>query len=416
MHLHTKLLGIPLVILLSHGLLRAQETVLSSDELFQKARQEAFDHKNYPKAIALSKQALQKSPNYTDISIFLGRLYTWSDKVDSARMVFQDLALRNPTDADYYLAYGSLEYWEDQNDPALAIVDKGLLQAPKSEDLLLLRAKILKATKKYSEANQSLENLLKVNPQHTEGREQLLSIKDLIAGNEVGINYNFMHFDKQFEDPWHILSLSYKRSTPIGSVIFKTNLANKFASNGVQFELEAYPRLSKTFYMYLGTGYSNSDGLFPRFRTGASLYANLPLSFEAEAGFRQLKFSENIWMYTASIGKYYKSLWFNLRTYLTPGDDNISQSYALTTRYYTGGANDYLGLVVGTGISPEENRENLLSDSPYKLKTFKTGLDYNFSIKTKNMFSITATYYNLEFKPKTRDNQIDVSIGYRRRF
>ncbi|KKX49940.1 tetratricopeptide repeat protein [Sphingobacterium sp. IITKGP-BTPF85] len=64
-----------------------QETTLTADELFVKARTEAFDQ-NYAEAIKISKQALKQAPEYTDISIFLGRLYTWSDKIDSARTIF----------------------------------------------------------------------------------------------------------------------------------------------------------------------------------------------------------------------------------------------------------------------------------------------------------------------------------------
>jgi hypothetical protein len=47
---------------------------LTSDELFAKARKAAFDEKDYPTAIKIAQQALEKSPDYTDISIFLGRV------------------------------------------------------------------------------------------------------------------------------------------------------------------------------------------------------------------------------------------------------------------------------------------------------------------------------------------------------
>ena len=77
------------MILISIKTTKAQEN-LSSDEMFVKARKLAFDDKNYPAAIALTKKALLKSPDYTDIEIFLGRLYTFTDKVDSARVVFID--------------------------------------------------------------------------------------------------------------------------------------------------------------------------------------------------------------------------------------------------------------------------------------------------------------------------------------
>src|SRR5690606_12252623 len=136
----------------------------------------------------------------------------------------------------------------------------------------------------------------------------------------------------------------------------------------------------KTFYLYVAAGYSDNVGLFPKYRTGVSIYANLPKSFEAEAGYRQLHFSNDIWMYTLSVGKYYKDFWFNLRTYLTPDSNNISHSYTGTVRYYTKGKDDYFAFMAGTGISPEENRNNLLNNETFKLKTFKIGAEYNVSV------------------------------------
>ncbi|MFP7655403.1 hypothetical protein [Chryseobacterium proteolyticum] len=43
---------------------------LSADELFAKARTAAFENKDYTNSIVLAKQALEKAPDYTDISIF----------------------------------------------------------------------------------------------------------------------------------------------------------------------------------------------------------------------------------------------------------------------------------------------------------------------------------------------------------
>ena len=61
---------------------------LSSDELFQQGCTAAFDKKDYALATELSKKALIISPDYSDIRIFLGRLYTWWDKTDSATRMF----------------------------------------------------------------------------------------------------------------------------------------------------------------------------------------------------------------------------------------------------------------------------------------------------------------------------------------
>ena len=366
--------------------------------------------------IDLAKQALEKSPNYTDISVFLGRLYTWTDKVDAARQVFDELEQKNTQDEDFFLAYASLEYWNNNYEKAINITDKGLNYHPKSEALLLLKAKVYNSNNNFVEAERTISAILEINPKNTEARALSIRIKELTSKNAVGITYNYSHFDKQFAEDWHIVGLSYKRVTPIGSVILKGNYANKFREDGTQLELETYPRISKTFYLYVGAGYSGDVGIFPKYRTGVSLFANLPKSFEGEIGYRQLHFTNNIWMYTASVGKYYKNFWFNLRTYITPDSKNISHSYTATTRYYTKGANDYLAFLIGTGISPEESINNLLGTETYKLKTFKVGGEYNFSVKKTNLFSFSATYFNQEYSPNQKGNQIDITLGYTKTF
>ena len=394
----------------------SQEKRLTADELFAQARTAAFDQKNYAEAIKISKQALQQAPEYTDIRIFLGRLYTWSDQIDSARVVFEQLNGLHVQDEDFFLAYASFAYWNNQSIQAIQLIDQGLTYHPTSQDLLLLKAKVDYSNNAYDSAEKSVNQLLKLNPKQAEARALAKNIQEYTAKNAIGLNYNFVHFDKQFDNDWHIVALSYKRATPLGSVIFRTNYANKFADNGLQFEVEAYPRLSKIFYLYVAAGYSNNVGIFPKYRTGVSLYANLPHSFEGEVGYRQLYFTDNIWMYTASIGKYYQNFWFNLKTYLTPSHQNISQSYAGTARYYTKGANDYVGFMIGTGLSPEENRNNLLQISNYKLKTFKVGVEYNFSINRTHLFSLSSTYYNQEFRLGEKGNQIDITLGYIKNF
>jgi len=388
---------------------------LSADELFVKARNAAFEQKDYPASIALAKEALEKAPNYTDISVFLGRLYTWNKDLVSARAVFEELGKKEVQDEDYFLAYASLEYWNDQNTKAIEILDKGLSYHSKSETLLLLKAKVYFGMDNYEEADKAVTTLLSINPKNTEARALAVRINELNSKNAIGIVYNYSHFDKQFDDDWHIVGVSYKRITPIGSVILRGNYANKFAQGGTQIELEAYPRLSKIFYLYVGGGYSDDVGLFPKYRTGVSLNANLPHSFEAEIGYRQLYFSSSIWMYTAAVGKYYKNFWFNLRTYITPDSKNISHSYTGTVRYYTKGAQDYFAFQIGTGISPEENRNNLLENETFKLKTFKIGGEYNFSYHS-NLFSIGTMYYNQEYRPGEKGNQFDITLGYTRKF
>ena len=402
----------------------AQEN-LSSDELFQNARTAAFDEDDYPKAIRITKQALEISPDYSDIRIFLGRLYTWTDKIELARQEFEEVIQKNPGYEDAHLAYGYLEYWNDNPEKALIVIEPGIEKNPDSEGLLMLKAKILNKLGKYTEANQTLETLLSYDPNFSEARAFSQTIKNLSSKNQIGVDYDFVYFDERFSDPWHLGSISYGRRTGIGSVTGRLNYANRFTRNGVQFEIDAYPRISDTFYAYVSGGISEKGGIFPRYRAGFSLFANLPKSFEADIGLRFLSFSNSTWIYTASVGKYYSNYWFNLRTYLTPSNNSISKSISLTVRYYLAGADDFLSLRIGTGLSPDRpenyilynDNDNIIGTIKQEdLKSSNISLGYRKSINKTNIFTIDLGAENQEYKLGQTGYQFTIGAGYTKRF
>ncbi|CAM4132514.1 YaiO family outer membrane beta-barrel protein [Cytophagaceae bacterium 50C-KIRBA] len=389
----------------------------NAEELFSQARTAAFEQKQYPLAKRLAKAALQKSPNYYDIRIFLGRIYAWEKQADSARREF-DLVLQQKADIeDAYVAYANLEFWNDNSERALLLSNQGLGYFPSSVELAILKAKFLNDLKKWTEANQVISDVLVKYPTQADVRALAIRIRENIFSNRIGVNYTFVSFDKQFDDPWYLTSLDYSRQTSLGSLIGRVNYANRFNENGIQFEVDAYPRLSNTFMAYVSGGYSPNLGVFPQSRAGFSLYANLPKSMEAEAGFRYLQFSDNTWIYTASLGKYYKSYWFNLRTYLTPSSGQLSQSFAFTTRYYVGGTDDFLSLVLSTGLSPDDQRNIvLINASAYKLQSTGLTLGYRRSINSFHIINFKASWTNQEYRKDTRGNAFELGVGYIRRF
>lgn len=388
----------------------------SSDGLFAMARTAAFGQKDYPAAIRLSKKALEMSPRYTDIRVFLGRVFAWDKQYDSARTAFEYILAYDPAHEDASAAYSDLEYWNDQYESALSVAEKGLQHHPGSEVLLLKKAKALRALRRYDEAAKSVARVLAIDRGNTEARAFWENLREELADNRVGISYDFTHFDKQFSDPWHMASLDYGRRTKAGTFAFRLNYGNRFTRNGLQYEADFYPRINKTFYAYLSFGYSSDVGVFPKYRGGFSLYANLPKSFEAEVGTRYLYFSDPTWIYTVYLGKYYRNFLFGARAYLTPSENNISQSYNASARYYYGGTEDFLHLNIGTGISPDDRPAAILLNSNYKLKSNRVSLSWRKSFAGLNSFSLNAGWVNSEYLPKTRGNQYTIGAGYQRRF
>jgi YaiO family outer membrane protein len=391
------------------------QSELSADDLFQQARSAAFDKKDYTLATELSKKALIISPEYADIRIFLGRVYTWWNKADSARACFNEVLSKQPDNEDASAAYADLEYWNKNPSKALSLCEEGLAFHPQSKVLMLKKAKSLVDLKRFKEANDVLDELLKNDSQNAEVRALSKKIKEDASKNTIGLTYDFVNFDKQFPDPWHIIGLDYSRSTAMGPFTGRLNYANRFKTNAVQFEADAYPKISKTFYSYINAGISDKSGVFPQYRAGFSLYANLPESFEAEMGFRYLHFNDATWIYTGSLGKYFKNYWFNFKTYITPANQSVFNSYILTARYYYK-KTDYFGLGLGTGISPDERSNNVQLANSYQLKSYRISADYRNTFYHSNVLLVRFSWLNQQYLPKETGNQYVFSLGYQRVF
>lgn len=392
---------------------------LSSDGLLIMARQAAFDDKNYALAKYRLHKALQISPDYADIKVFLGRIHTWTKQYDSARYYFSSVLKTNPGYEDASSALADLEYWNDDNKRSLEVIDTALQYHPASANLLVRKAKALDALKRYAEAQTAIDKALTLDRNNSEALAWANRIKESAHKNKIGFSYDYVRFDKQFSDPWHLASFDYTRTTGIGSITGRVNYANRFKENGVQYEVEAYPHISKTFYSYVSAGYSDNVGVFPKLRAGFSLYANLPKSFEGELGIRYLKFSgDPTIIYTAYVGKYYKSWLFSGRTYLTPSNFTkpFSASYSISARYYYGSADDVVGATLGYGISPDDRQNAMQLDNTVKLISYKAGLNFKKKVSKLSVLSADVSWFNQEYLPQTKGNQYQISIGWLYRF
>jgi YaiO family outer membrane protein len=338
---------------------------INVDVAFDTARKMAFSGRR-TEAVTLAKRILRKSPNYSDVRTFLGRIYTWNHQYDSARAKFHQVLDTKPADEDTRCALVDLEYWSGNSRQAVKEANTGLIYHPDSRDLLFKKAKAVADTGNYKAAYTITDTLLAHYPKDAQAIDYQMSLRRKLAINDIGLVYYLDVFNIEYANPQSLVSLSYSQHTSIGTVVGRITYANRFGNaNGSQYEIDAYPNISKRFYAYVNAGYSSYTSLFPNYKFGASLYSSLPKSFEADIGFRYLYFSSPpTLIYTAAIGKYYKNFWFSLRTYLVPGSySSISESYLLTTRYYLGSADNYFSLIIGTGISPDDrSMEDLVSN------------------------------------------------------
>ncbi len=403
-----------LQVLITAQVVAQDTTELTTDELFTQARNIPKDKVNYPQIIELLKAALAKSPDYADVHLFLGRVYTWSDKLDSARYQFNQVLAKDVKNTEAYSALFDLEYWNENYSRALDHANMSLLYEPNSAEFNLKKAKALTALKDSRQALAFLKSYNTKNPDQDTTKNYYRDLINSETKNSVGVGYEYVYFDKRFNDPWHFASVDYSRNTSIGSITARLLYSNRFKNDGLQGEIEAYPSLTKNIYAYVGAAFSNSS-TFPIFRGGVSLYYVLPKSFDAETGFRYLNFNPSkTYIYVLALGKYSGDFYFNLKTYITPDATLFSHSYTFSAKYYFSDRYNLIGAQIGTGVSPDDVIRNGLGAA--NLHSYKFGVNYSRDLSSNFTLSTSGLWYYEEYRPKTWGNQFSLGLSLSRRF
>lgn len=157
-------------------------------------------------------------------------------------------------------------------------------------------------------------------------------------------------------DPWSLASVWVGRRLAPGPLFARANYAERFGAAGMQGELEAYPRLSRRAYAYLNLGYSEA-AVFPRWRSGAELYVNLPRAWELSAGYRQLRFEDDdVTLLTGTVARYVGNYWISLRPFARVGASSAGEgrevSGTVTARRYFADPREFVGASAGYGRTP----------------------------------------------------------------
>lgn len=209
-------------------------------------------------------------------------------------------------------------------------------------------------------------------------------------------------------DAWQLGSLSLGRRDLRGTFIARANYARRFGTAGTQIEVDAYPRLSQSFYAYLNAGYSGAT-VFPEWRFGGELFANFPNAWEGSAGFRQLRFSgPDVTLYTGSVGKYVGNYWLSLRPFVRSMDAGTSTSATLTGRRYFADADHFVGARVGFGSSPSDQ---ITPQDIQRTNSFSIGLHGSGGPWESVIASWSAGYDREELSAGQTRRSWPVSVG-----
>ncbi len=320
---------------------------------------------------------LSEYPDYHEVRSYLATTYSWDGEYKRAEKEFEYVLDKEKKNKEIWIAAIKNQIWANFPIKALDLISLALIEFPNDSELLLLKATAEQNNNKLYDASNTIEDVLKQDANNKEAITFKSNLNAKMFKNMTGViaSVDLHSIDIK---PIQYYSLRYARFSKYGSFFAKVNLNHNFNQNGIQYELEAYPKITKDLYAYANIAYSDSP-LFPEFKYGAELFKTINKKFEASLGIRTLQYSKITNFYTGSFSWYNGNNLWSFRTYVTPKDEGTSLSGVFIYRKYRKDADNYFGAVIGFGYSPEVNQLNFNNPVIFNVKSQKLNLNYYFT-------------------------------------
>lgn len=374
------------------------------DDNFEEAYELAYEGK-YNSA----KKILVDNPSSTsenlDAQFLLASTYSWNGQYEKARDEFNKILSQDKTKRGVWISAIKNELYAKTNAIALGLTNKALVYIEHDEELQRLMDLALEGVSntKYAEKGwhnvetnlksaKALKKQLKNETKKVSNKKEVAEDEevksdeaDVEPKNRIGVNNAFTIFNERY-DPVIFSSVSFRRQTKIGALIPKINYSNRNGVHGLQYDIDFYPKFLKRFYAYLNYGYSNAS-IYPSQKFGGDIYMNLPNAMEFSAGGRYLSTrTQTVKAITNSLGYYKGNYYYSLRSFVSPREGNLwSISGNLLVRKYLKDAENFMGISIGMGFSPELQQlivgDDLLSETVLYVESQRINMQYQFTTK-----------------------------------
>ena len=390
----------------------------NTDILYGDALKE-YKEENYSSALRLTSRGLDLAPEYHDIRILQVRILWALEKFQEADADLEYLLKKAP----YYVDVKPLVVQRvgrySSAAEALRFLERVLIIYPEDTDLQVKKVSYLLQDKQRGEARELALELISKKGISGGDRYLLQNILNRTIKNEIGVNYQYINFSKDYSrsSPWNTVSAEFQHNLNRTSLIGRVTYSDRSYDSGSLYELEAYPVFGDKLYAFANVGFSDGK-IFPDFRSSASLFFNFASSFEAELGGRMLAYGNNSYFtgiagLTAYSGKFY----LNLRSFLGPQRmEQLVQNYQFNLRYYFQNADNYLFLRFGSGISPDETTLYSRVQTDPTLDAWYGNLGINKTLGVHHVFQLSAGFLYEDITSGKQGTQFLITVGYRYRF
>ncbi len=215
----------------------------------------------------------------------------------------------------------------------------------------------------------------------------------------------------------YFLYLQYGRKIKEHQLFFRLNSVWRAGEQGLQYEVDFYPKFSPKSYGYFNIAYSNSP-LLPRLKTAAEVFRSLNKGWEVSLGIRTVHIPDyNIFSVTGIVGRYFGNWYVYGRPTINFLKNDINMNFLAEARLYSGDGKSYLGVMALYGTDVGVTRDFNAIENSFGLETYLIRFKalVNVTEKTDISGGIDFSGYNIPsaggYVPV-----VGIDVAIRRRF
>jgi tetratricopeptide (TPR) repeat protein len=158
-------------------LLRPPQTLCQA-EAWQQAIRTEITQGHFDTALEMIEHRLAEHSDDLEARGWRARILSWEGHWAEAEDDYRSILQQAPEDIDVLCGLADVLLWQWKLAPALAVIDRAQAQSPRNEQVLLSRARILRALGRAKESREQFREVLRLNPHDPDAISGLRSVSD----------------------------------------------------------------------------------------------------------------------------------------------------------------------------------------------------------------------------------------------
>lgn len=381
----------------------------NEENIFNDAKKKASE-KKYNDAIELVTNLLVQSPKNLDYKLYLAQLNYWSNNLDTSNQLASEIVSEKPEYQDAFDLLIKINFSQEKYLQVIQMCEEGLKKFPSNSSFYYLQ--IAQSHEEIGNHDEALKALYSMdsNPEVAKYVEtQILKKKK----NTIALGHLFSDFEGSTSSI-NITHLEYGRKINNNTFIGRINYGNSNNTTDFQGEIDAYLKVKSKGYVYLNSGFSANEGIFPRYKFGTEYFQEYK-KISASLGSRYLYFdSENkTLLFTGHLGIYLNKLKIEYRHYLAETNSDWFSTSILNFRRNFETTESFVQLDLQYGSLPYFFINN---ESFQRLNSYRIGINSKIRIEKNYFIQPIVMLEREEYVPEIYRNRISFQLILSKRF